>query len=89
MELVIDGGLASSQSISVAAGRSTNMVLSLPTFSPGWHATEVRIQTKDHFSLDDVRYQTTYVPQPLRVVSVQSRKAARIFEEENFFSAVL
>jgi len=85
VDLAIDGKPAGGRSTDLKVGAITNVEIALPKLAPGWHSAEVRLQGKDGLTLDNVRYQSIFVPQAVRVLVVEGRKTSRSFEEETFF----
>src|SRR5207249_494286 len=84
---VVDGQEMFTRSVHLKAGAATNLDILLPSQKPGWHSVEARLVAKDALAADNVRYQTVFVPQPVRVLLVETRPARRVFEEETFFLA--
>ena len=87
LSLAVDGKEIVNTSVSLQAGLDTNLVLSLPAFKPGWHSAEARLLTKDALNADDRRYCAFFIPEPLRVLCVETKPSARIHEQDNFFVA--
>lgn len=87
MSLIVDGVSTVAPSLDMMAETSTQVSLSLPRLDPGWHSVETRIESHDRFALDDVRYQTVFIPEPQRVLCVEPKPSQRAFEEETFFVA--
>ncbi len=87
VSLAVDGKELSRASVSLPAGTETNVILSIPKLKPGWHSAEARLGSKDAFSIDDVRHQAFFVPEPLRVLCVETKKGARIPDQDSFFVA--
>jgi len=87
MSLLVDGIPSVIPSLSLAAETSTQLSLKLPGLDPGWHSVETHIAAHDSFALDDVRYESIFIPKPLRVLCVEQRASLRAFEEETFFVA--
>lgn len=85
LEFSVDGKSSFSRALSLPAGSSTNLELGLPALAPGWHDLKAAVRTKDSFHLDDTRYDSIFIPEPLRVLIVETRKAKHPFEEESFF----
>ncbi len=83
--LKIDGKEFPSASVSLAPGGTTNLSLTVPALAPGWHSVEFGIHSKDGFAADETRFQTVFVPVPLRVLVVETRKPSKVFQEESFF----
>lgn len=81
----IDGKEVVSREMALPAGAVTNVPISLPPLSPGWHSVEFRIEAKDGLAADDARHGTVYVPEPARGLVVETRKVPRAFQEESFF----
>jgi hypothetical protein len=81
----IDAKEISSGELQLPAGSVTNLPLSLPKLSPGWHSAEFAIQPKDGFSADDSRYATIFVPEAIHALVVEPRKVEKAFQEESFF----
>jgi hypothetical protein len=88
LEIGVDGKATWSSSISLKSGASTNVAFSFPPLAPGWHDVKASLRNRDALGLDDTRYGVTFVPEPTRVLIVESRKAARVFEAETFFIAL-
>jgi hypothetical protein len=87
LEFAIDGKAASTGLLSIKAGGVTNLIFPLPVLKPGWHELQTTIRSKDALALDNVRFASLFVPEPLRVLIVEPRKGKRVFEEESFFVA--
>ncbi|MGA2243516.1 MAG: VWA domain-containing protein [Verrucomicrobiota bacterium] len=87
MSLLVDGVSSAAPSLSLPAGTTTQVSLSLPRLGPGWHSVETRMAAHDSFALDDVRYETIFIPKPQRVLCVEQRASSHPFEEETFFVA--
>jgi hypothetical protein len=85
VELVIDGRVALSIPVSLKPGTATNVNLALPVLKPGWHDAQASLRNKDSLELDNTRYAAFFVPEPLRVLIVESRKTGRVFEQDSFF----
>jgi hypothetical protein len=85
VQLEVDGKVAWTKQLALAAGNSTNLALSLPPLKPGWHNVLARLRANDAYAIDDTRVASLYVPEPLRVLVLETRKVARSFEEESFF----
>jgi hypothetical protein len=85
LEFRVDGQAVSTQSLALGAGASTNIELALPNLKPGWHDTVLQLRGHDALALDDARYQTLFVPEPIRVLMADSRRTSRSFEREGFF----
>jgi hypothetical protein len=83
--LIVDGVSSAQPELLLAAEEPTQISLTLPHLEPGWHSIEARIAPQDGFPLDDVRYQTASAPKPQRVLCVEQRPVAHLFEEETFF----
>ncbi len=84
-ELEIDQRPAFSCQLRLQAGASTNMDLAIPVLKPGWHDAIAALKTQDSFALDNTRYAVFFVPEPLHALVVESRKTARVFEQDSFF----
>lgn len=86
-ETWVDGARVQSRSVTLNSGESTQVELELPTMGPGWHPVEFRIQPMraDAMAADNARFQTVFVPEPVRVLSVEGRGGRRSFEAETFF----
>ena len=86
-ELWVDGTRVQSRSVTLNAGESTQVELDLPGMGPGWHPVEFRIQPvrADALVADNARFQTVFIPDPVRVLSVEGRGGRRSFEAETFF----
>lgn len=82
---LIDGKELLKTTLQLLGGGTTNVELSLPRLTAGWHSAEARIQTKDALALDDARYQAIYVPPPIRVLVVEGRQVPKLYDEESFF----
>lgn len=87
LDLSIDGQGAFSRSFSLKSGASTNLDLAIPGLKPGWHDVKAALRTKDALETDNARYASLFVPEPTRILVVESRKTRRLFEEETFFIA--
>jgi hypothetical protein len=85
LSLVVDGQEIVNTSIALKAGASTNLVLALPAFKPGWHSAEARLVTSDALKADDIRSHAFFIPEPLRVLCVETKSSARIHEQDSFF----
>ena len=86
-ELLVDGKPVLTRMLALKAGATTNLDLSLPRLKPGWHSAEFRIRPGDSLAADDARFQTVFVPEPIRVLLVEGRPRTRSFEEQTFFVA--
>ena len=84
-EFRIDGKVVLNQALPLVAGGATNLNLTLPVMKPGWHNAEFLVQSKDGLSLDDLRYQTFFIPEPVHVLLVEGRSGVRSFAEQTFF----
>jgi hypothetical protein len=87
LSLVVDGKEVLSTPIALKAGSATNVVFALPAFKPGWHSAEARLVTNDALKADDTRYHAFYIPEPLKVLCVETKSSARIHEQDTFFVA--
>jgi hypothetical protein len=87
LSFVVDGKEVVNTVVALKAGLVTNMVLALPAFKPGWHSAEARLTAEDALKADDVRYHAFFVPEPLRVLCVETKSGARIHEQDTFFVA--
>ena len=87
VSFLVDGQEALTRAVNLKAGAATNLDVLLPSLRPGWHSIEARLLARDALAADNVRYQTVFVPQPVRVLLVETRSARRVFEEETFFLA--
>jgi len=85
LSLAADGKEIAKASVSLAAGAETNVAIALPGLKPGWHSVEARLQGKDALAVDDARYQALFIPEPLRVLCAETKKAARISERDSYF----
>jgi hypothetical protein len=85
VEVTVDGKAASTHSIGLKSGASTNVELVLPALKPGWHDVKGSLRTRDALDIDNARYSTTFVPEPSHLLVVESQKGKRIFEEDSFF----
>ncbi|MBI5388370.1 MAG: VWA domain-containing protein [Verrucomicrobia bacterium] len=86
-ELLFDGKPATKWQITLAAGAQTNLALSSPRLAAGWHSAELRIRISDSLALDNARFQTLFVPEPIRLLLVEPRQVPKLFLEETFFVA--
>jgi hypothetical protein len=87
LELAIDNQLVSSQTFNLKAGGSTNFDLLFPAVKPGWHDLKTSLRSHDALESDNSRFASFFVPEPARVLLVEPRTAARVFEQETFFLA--
>jgi hypothetical protein len=87
LDLTIDNQSVSSQVFNLKAGRSTNIDLLYPPVKPGWHDLKASLLARDALEVDNSRYASFFVPEPARVLIVEPRPAAPIFEQETFFLA--
>lgn len=85
MEIAIDGRTAATRSFQLGPGAVTNLDLQIGALKPGWHDSKASVRGGDALALDDTRYATFFVPEPLHVMVVETRQARRIFDEESFF----
>jgi uncharacterized membrane protein len=85
LEFTLDGQAISSQSVALSAGATTNVALSLPPLKPGWHDAVFQVRLHDSLALDNTRYETLFVAEPVHVLVVETRRGQRSFEEESFF----
>lgn len=85
LQLLVDDREVLSIPLHLAAAGSTNVELALPASAPGWHSTQVRIQSRDAQPLDDICYQTFYVAPPVRLLVLEPRQVTKLFQEESFF----
>jgi hypothetical protein len=83
--LSVDGKEALTRALASKTGLVTRVELPLPALAPGWHQAEVKLEADDALALDNARYETFFVPRPLRVWVVETRTGKRVFEEESFF----
>ncbi len=72
-------------SIALPNGLSTNLSLAIPALKPGWHTAEFTIQPKDSLALDDTRFATFLVPEPIRCVVIEPRPSTKSYLEESYF----
>ncbi len=84
-KLRIDGKEMSAGALTLPASAVTNLALTVPVLTPGWHSVEFAIQPKDAFAMDDARYATIFVPEPIHALTVEPRKGQKAFQEESFF----
>jgi hypothetical protein len=85
LQLSVDGQVIASHALALGAGALTNLELALPALKPGWHDAALQVRANDALALDNARFQTLFVPQPARVLVVETRPGKRSFEEESFF----
>jgi hypothetical protein len=85
LEVRVDGQVAASSSINLKSGAVTNVEFALPPLPAGWHGVEAALRSRDALPADDRRHAVLFVPEPMRVVVVEGRKAARVFDGESFF----
>jgi len=85
LDFSVDGKVVSSRSVPLKSGASTNVELPVPALRPGWHELKASLQAKDALAVDNARYATLFVPEPSRVLVVETRQTKRVFEEESFF----
>jgi hypothetical protein len=83
--LSVDGKEVFSRMLELKAGSSTNVEVLFPQLKPGWHDATASIKTKDSFDVDNTRYAALQVPEPMRVLAVETRSGKHVFEEESFF----
>jgi aerotolerance regulator-like protein/VWA domain-containing protein len=87
LEFAIDNQSVSSQVFNLKAGSSTNIDLLFPPVKPGWHDLKASLRARDALEADNSRYACFFVPEPARVLVVEPRTAAPVFEQETFFLA--
>jgi hypothetical protein len=85
VELVVDDKPATSRMLSIKSGATTNVEFSLPAIKPGWHTVRAALTGKDALEADNTRWAAFFVPEPVRVLLVETRKTQRSFERESFF----
>jgi hypothetical protein len=85
LELNVDGQNTLSRPIRLSAGATTNVELVLPPLKPGWHNAQATLRTKDALEIDNTRYATVVIPEPTRVLLVETRLSQRVFQQETFF----
>jgi hypothetical protein len=85
LELNVDGQNAFSRPLRLGAGATTNVELFLPPLKAGWHNAQVTLRTKDALEIDNMRYATLLIPEPTRVLLVETRPSQRVFQQETFF----
>jgi hypothetical protein len=83
--LFIDGEQSGKFQAALPAGGATNLPVSAPALTPGWHSAEVRLEAKDALGFDNSRYQTLFIPSPIRTLVVESRRTEKVFQQETFF----
>jgi hypothetical protein len=82
---LVDGKERLNTTVQLLGGATTNLELSLPRLTGGWHSAEARIQPKDALELDDARYQAIFAPPPIRILVAEGRQVPKLFDEESFF----
>jgi hypothetical protein len=85
LTLAADSQPFGSQSVQLKAGSSTNLAIALPPLKPGWHDVKASLKTHDSLDLDNTQYACLFVPEPARVLMVEPRDSARVFEQATFF----
>jgi hypothetical protein len=85
VDLSLDGTSILTRTLNLNAGASTNLEFSLPKIKPGWHEVRAAVQSKDALALDNARFAPLFIPEPVRVLLVETRPGKRVFEEECFF----
>ena len=85
--LIVDGKEVATTEINLKAGTATNVMIPLPAFKPGGHSAEARLVTNDALKADNTRHHAFFIPEPLRVLCVETKPAARIHEQDTFFVA--
>lgn len=85
VNFAVDGKEVFSRPVALATGNVTRVELALPTLAPGWHAGSLRLESGDALAIDDVRYDSFLIPQPVRVLVGETRRGKRPFEEESYF----
>lgn len=86
-EWAVDGQVLERRLVTLGSGATAPVEFNATGLKPGWHTLEFRIRPRgsDALAGDNVRYQTIFVPEPLRVLSVEERGGRRSFEAETFF----
>lgn len=84
--LRFDGKEVLSQNLDLPRLGSTNIPISAPSLTPGWHNAEFALDLKDNFAADNKFYQSLFVPEPLRALVVEPRKTEKVYQEETFFA---
>lgn len=87
LDVAIDDRVVSSQALSLKPGGSTNVPLVIPPLKAGWHDVKASLRTRDALEIDNTRYASLFVPEPARVLVVEPRRSARVFEQASFFLA--
>ncbi len=85
--LTIDGKEILAGTVTVPSGTSTNLPLAIPALKPGWHSAEFAIHPRDSLGLDDTRFATVLVPDPIRCVVIESQPTAKSYQQQSFFVA--
>jgi hypothetical protein len=83
--LVIDGKEIFAGTVALPGGTSTNLPLAIPALKPGWHSAELTIDAKDSLALDNTRFATMLVPEPIRCVVIEPQSTAKSYEQQSFF----
>ena len=83
----IDAKPISSGDVILPESATATMPLSIPALTPGWHSFEARIESKDGLAIDDTRYATIFVPEPVHGLIVETRNVPKVFQQESYFIA--
>lgn len=84
-KLRIDGKEILAGTVALENGASTNLALAIPALKPGWHSAEFVLEARDALALDNTRFATLLVPEPIRTVVIEPRPSTRAYQEESFF----
>lgn len=85
IDLSVDGKSLAKWPVHLRSGAVTNIELSLPQLKPGWHEVRATLDSKDALELDNTRYASLFIPEPVHVLLVEPRQGKRVFEELCFF----
>jgi len=87
LDLSVDNRPFASEDIRLTGGAVTNVGIVLTALKPGWHDLTASVKVRDALDADNTRYACLFVPEPARVLIVEPRPAARVFEQATFFLA--
>jgi len=85
IQLFVDGILRSSQTVDLPAGGSKKAEFNLPELTTGLHGVEVKMESEDGFSLDNIFRQVVSVPSVKKVMVVEPTRSETVWKQKSYF----
>jgi hypothetical protein len=85
VDLSADGHGFASIPLVLKAGASTNIDFALPGLKAGWHDVKATVRVKDSLEEDNSRFASFLVPEPAKVLLVEPKSTAKVFDQATFF----